>query len=789
MTRHKKFRLDARSCGEQPASGCRLVVAAVHALFLRDIPAGSDVYTWIPRWGHEMSMRDRVSAGAKQVEAAGAEAAADRLATSGESTAFVHPDSLRPTDIFAFDTLTVDLRTLLKTFVVVLLSLGVVDACLWLTDPFKLRSGWEHPWIDSKIAGARRIYREYGRIDAMVLGNSVGLTMDAGLWQEACGGKRVFYNAALAGGTPGFARLLFEKVYYPELKPKRLIYVATIAVLTGPTASPYFDTVMARRLTATSLKEKTLGTLEEYSYLFRSRRHLRRLITAGGIPVETHFLHDRLGSNYPAVQRITAADVARGIYAQRYSWQGQFVAQMDGEYGELMKLGEFCRTNGVEFVLVSQPVAPASTQYSKAPAKDMAAYKAALENYRKSGLRVIDIDDAGSVPDAWFADPMHPNRWGSYHFSDFVYRQVIRPWFPADAIVAALPQSFQLDVYRLVPSSETRCVVENRYLTHGNDLAAVLQIAAREPGLVINMGDAQIPPGDYTFDLYGADERTSPTAPHPPGHVLAYKIQGSDSSQREQEFEMSRDDVLRATLTRQELHLDTTSSVALAIKKLNGPECVLDSLFIRRKAAPGVDAMPPLANVFANARLPIPMLVSNGSFEFEDLRKTKLPAGWKPYSPDGKVHGEYKLSSEAEQGKRSLEVRLLPEAGRQFAAIGYDVPSSALKFVRGKNVMVRVWVKSASKGALGSIIMKTDRWSDVKMPPYATPGKWQELQVRGRVPETASAVGLLLGAASDTPVLYDDVRLQVEGETGIPIADDAGVLASGREKDPAGSRD
>jgi hypothetical protein len=662
-----------------------------------------------------------------------------------------------------FTTLRTDLRGLAKTLAIALAVLVAIDAAMWAWDPFGLRSGWEIPWVDTKIEGARRVQREQGSIDVMLLSTSLGLSIDVGLWSEALGGKHSFYNASMGGGQPDVSRMLFENVYYPEFKPRRLIYLASLPGISGEArVGPHFQTVMGRRLTAVTLKDKAFSQAERFSYLFRCRRQVRRLIVKGGIPVETRFRHDEFGSNYPVLQRQTPEkiDSTKGKLPEGTAFTSPFRALEDGQFGELLKLAEFCRAHGVEFVLASQPVAPCGSLFLKDPGKEYGDYYAALDACRAGGSRVVRLDEALQLGNQDFYDPAHANRFGGFRLTEQLYEEVVRPWFEKDALVRRLPEWVPVPLYHLVPGTDRFFYAQQRRAP--GEMAFPLQIVTQEAGAQVALG-ASLPPGAYLVDIYGTDEATTRTAPLPPGHELAIEVTRDGSPPREVAFEMSREDVVGVSLSRVQVALQGPSALAIKVLKLRGPECILDSLFIRRRCAPDLDGLPPIADILRRIPAPVPLLVSNGSFEYENPSEPGMPVCWKPYSPDGLRWGEFGLSSDAKDGKRSLKVALIPAPGRPGAAMAADIPPAVLRWVLGRTLTVRVWAKSETRRLFGGISVRKGDWTEHKLPPYTTQNRWQQLEVRAPVPPDASAVSVLLGAQSATPVLYDGLTFEVSG--------------------------
>jgi hypothetical protein len=671
--------------------------------------------------------------------------------------------------IFSFSTLEIDLRKVLPPLLVTLVLFFAVDRVLQVLDPVKLYGGWENPYVQMQVDGARRWKKKHGRIDVMLLGSSIGTHIDVGRWQEATGDKVVCYNAAMGGQHPEWARFIFENVYYPDIKPARIVYVLCPRDINGPAFikpeyrynAPLFKSVNARRFLASSLSERAVSSLESVSYLFRARRHMRRYIQQGSIPQDPIYPLYETGVNPPTVRHLKtegpATEVERKALVRNH--YASFLAPEDGELGELLKLAAFCKARQVEFVVVNQPVAPAVRGLYDNADRDYQAYLSALDKVRKAGFRVVDMAAAVPLKNRDFSDFDHPNRWGASRMVDYMYREIIRPWYSREALVPSLPDAVEIDFYDVVSRTDRFFYPQDRSrIPPSTVYASPLQMVTDRPSGRIALR-SPIPPGTYVLDLYGADERTTRTA-RVPGHRLAYEITPENGRPDEIPFEMSRQMVQGETLSRLEMQLKTASTLALVVEKLEGTECVLDSLFIRRKVLTSHDDEPLSASVkdFGTSD---PMLVRNASFEFGDPRLLGYPAEWLPYTGTAAPWGTVKLVPESHDGNLAVELTFDPSSKGWGCVLLQPLSLPALKQMLGHEVTFSVWAKCPNTQAVASIRMLGQEPKEIPFSGYSTPGQWQLLSVKSLVPDECKGITILVGGSSPEPTLFDDVAIEI----------------------------
>lgn len=667
--------------------------------------------------------------------------------------------------IFSSETLRLDPRKLLPTILLTAVFFALVDTALRFSDPLKTYGGWENPYVEFKIDRARKIRDRHGRIDVMLFSSSIGLQTEVSLWQEACGGDVICYNAAIGGSRPQWSRFLFENVYYPETKPSHVIYcVSPRDVNTcGTPAAAYrhmgvlWKSFKSRSYLAATLKDKFFIALEKASYLFRVRGHIRRYIQQGPIPQDTLVMTEEDGTNLPTVR---ALPEKMAVELGKKDTYRKFSMPEDGEIAELIAMNKFCRERGVEFVVVNQQVAPVTFELFDNKQTDYQKYLDGLKKVEAAGVRVVYMAEELKLTNRHFGDGEHLNRWGGHLVTDYIYRKIVRPWFPEKALVAKLPEWLEVPFASLLSQTDRHFFTQNRSKIPPTSLyAAPLEAVTYASGGKLPIR-AEFPPGDYVVHLYGADERTTRTE-GAPGHKLAWEVESKMGGTREIGFEMSRRIVQGAALTKMDVSLDVTSSLALAVKQMAGAECVLDSVFFREKIKRGATPERPLPDVVKGFAAPDPMLVRNHSFEFLDPRIKGYPVEWQPYTRERQPWGYVDLDRDAHTGEHAVRLRLEPKTKGWGCMIVQDVAGVTLDQLRGKRVTVSVWVKSERGRFDGKVDVVTSAARAVKFPEYQDRGKWQKLAVEVDVDPLVRWMSITLGALTAEPVLVDDVFITV----------------------------
>ncbi len=663
-------------------------------------------------------------------------------------------------------------RRSLVTLATAVVCFALLDTAVRWADPLRLYGGWENPFVQYKTDFARKMARERGRIDVMVMSSSVGLAVDVGKWQEACGDQVVCYSASMGGQRPAFARLMFENVYYPQTKPTHLIYLLTprdVNTFGAPGKgfrynAPLWESHNVRRLTATSAGERATLALESASYLYQARRHVRRWVQQGPIPQDEIVITRPNGINEPTVRRtgdrdLTPAEKREGTPVS------SFTMPDDGESLHLRELAAFCKSRGVEFVIVNQPFAPSGHSGFDNPKKDYATYLAGLDKLRAAGVRVVDAAAALDLRNSDFGDTDHPNRWGGYRIADYIFREIVRPWFPDKALVTELPGEAEVPLYRLLSADNGGFFLQERNrIGPGGPYAAPLQVATDRPGGRLAI-PCDIPPGRYLMELYGADERTTRTGKAVKGHTLALEIAavsgGDTSATRTVEFEMSRTNVQGAVLNALPLDLETTSRLALALKALAGPECALDTLFLRRVIRSRAERDTDARRFVRGYESPNPAIVRNGGFEYADLRRPGYPAEWEPYTRDREPWGTVRLVDGGRSGGKAVE--LTHREGKGWGCMIMQIlPQGQTELLRNRKVTSDVWVQTKTNSSVfASISVGSEQSDSVRHVPAETRDMWQRYKATISVPTTATTVIITIGSL-DRATIFDDISVRAD---------------------------
>lgn len=675
--------------------------------------------------------------------------------------------------LFRLDTLQLgNCRAGLITFASMLGMLVMADTTARMLLPSVDFDGWENPGIQQKVDGARRWASSQGRADVLLLSSSLGQQVDTGLWNEAAGGQVLAYNAAVNGMSPVIADKLFREVYYPRLKPSVLVYCVCPRDVNAMgqqgevvvNQDRFWRSPRGRQMLASAPGERLLSAVEDLSYTFRVRRHVRAYLQKGTIQDETAPLVQEAGSAIPNIGRLEPRlEPVSGKLLEHYrrtSAYRKFSMPEDGPARGLLELGQFCREMGVKFVLVNFPQPPQGADLYDDYRRDYGLYMEGLGKIAsKTGAAFLDAHADLKLPDEDFHDPSHVNRDGGARVAAYLYEQVLQKDFAGRAPDVRFSASSVSRLYQALESSNAGFFpVDFRKTAKRVQFESPVQVAATHAGGVLPLWE-NVPPGDYIVDLYGADERTTRTRGQQ-GHLLALETvpigEGVPQSIR---FELSRDEPERALVARIPLRLDSVGSIRVRLLELRGAACVLDSAFLSAppcqatQKVPGMEAVRP---VLAHN----PARPGNLSFEHMALEGSPEPLEWYVFrhGPEDRLE----FTSEARTGKRALRLQWKRRPGSWGCAMGYDLDSETLAAARGKSVEVTAWVRCTSNNIM--ISSDQDPRSDAKRETGITKesdGEWR--LVRGRLPvgEKAVRFTVVLGATGEEPVLFDDVEVAV----------------------------
>src|SRR5205823_4459476 len=132
-------------------------------------------------------------------------------------------------------------------------------------------------------------------------------------------------------------------------------------------------------------------------------------------------------------------------------------------------------------------------------------------------------------------------------------------------------------------------------------------------------------------------------------------------------FEMSRRLTQGAAITRIPFKLESTGTVTLGVEKLEGAECVLDSIFLIPRIEAKSPRPPDLSHLVTDSISTAPALVRNGNFEFQNLRRIGYPAEWAAYTGDREPWGQVSLVKGA--SAKECAVVLKHEAGKGWGCM------------------------------------------------------------------------------------------------------------------------
>ncbi|PKO20006.1 hypothetical protein CVU37_00600 [candidate division BRC1 bacterium HGW-BRC1-1] len=497
--------------------------------------------------------------------------------------------------------------------------------------------------------------------------------------------------------------------------------------------------------------------LNRTSYLYRISRHVRAYIQTGPIIEDEMIPTLAHGTNLPAVRTMPddmkADSTKKSIY-------DRFTMPKDGEFQELVDFAKFCKVKGVEFVLVNQQVAPSTYALFDNPDKDYQTYLNGLEDLKTAGVRVIDMAQDLKLTHYHFGDGEHVNRRGGFLIADYLFEKVVHPIFSEKMIVDHLPQWSEISSFSVLEADNPYFYTQDRSKVPPTALyASPLQAVTRDPGGTLTFFKT-LCPGNYVIDLYGADERTTRSSDSK-GHQLSWEVRSIDGKSETVPFEFSRNLVQGTALTQSTITIQTTSTMKIHVDRLDGSECVLDTMFVRERVSERLgDAE---TNYCHNEPYGAsePMFISNSSFEFPDLSKEGYPVQWYPYTRERAPWGTVELVSDAYTGKTAVQMKLDPATKGWGCLLVQDIPPILLDEIKGKTIEVSAWVKSREGRFFGKVDVMTSSTREVRFPSLSKSGEWQKLKVQIQVDDDVRRLPIHIGAITAKPVLVDDVELKI----------------------------
>lgn len=531
------------------------------------------------------------------------------------ATRHPHHETPRPDQLLEFKTLDINVRKVLVSAAVSLVFLCLLDTAVRIWHPVDLYSGWGTPDIEEKMGLIDARVARLGKVDALIMGSSVGRRIDVGQWQSAFGGKVAAINACFHAQRPEIDRLMFEKVLWEKTHPSLLILTLTPFDVNGfetttvmKRRGPIWQTGRVRRLTATTIPQRLQLLAERLSYVVAVREGLRRDLQKGRQDFIHYFLDEETAVEYPSVNR-TPDDPKSPFYAKTFSGLfSRFSVPDDGEVLEIRKLAAFCRQHGVRFVVASQPVAPACEGIYPNMQQVETTYTKALEKLKNDGIELLQMQNEISVSNADFGDPLHPNGRGAQKITSYLYEKVVRPMYAAGLEESVIPETLPEPV-EISPcagdgaSGGTRIDLDATNKAAEPYFGSDRQLSIEQPGATIPLGQS-FAPGTYHVDIYGADSPLNKavadkmtangyivygfdTAALPyPQHEFALTATPLSGTPISPHFTSSLVLIRRNQFTRCKMSLPTTSSLSLRVDKVGEGSAVIDTVFVRRQPEP-----------------------------------------------------------------------------------------------------------------------------------------------------------------------------------------------------------
>lgn len=521
--------------------------------------------------------------------------------------------------MFDFKTYYVRWGRLVPGLVFTLFFVMMVELAFRARDWFHDYDGWESPALQQKMQQAEKVFEENGRLDLVTLSTSIGRVWDVHQWEEATSGALVGYNFGYPDQRPERQYFLFKNHIWPRYKPKYVIYGLgagdTNSNIHGmdprrPRQGPFWTYRSINEMEAQTALEKAESWLEEHSYLFRSRRRARFELQYGKLPMLQR--DPTIGSG------ILAPTVRRQAFGpMELSWgrkpEGLPINDFhnywipdDGEIGELIKLGEFCRKQGVEFVVLEFPTSPYSYENFDDPEENYGRFLNALDFVESKGIRVLRMGQELKLDNTYYEDQAHMNRWGGQAVTNYVYERVIRQWFPEQALAETLPQPVEVEFAEVMTSEALTTAGlagegDEHPLTAAAEVRRVEPVGAEAqyeaPQQVVISQPMEVDlgqdwePGHYAVEIYAGDGTT--TSPEISGEAkLELAVRYQDGAAGEVFALKWINTRLGISYTQANVTLERAGRLKLRVTEVGQRPVILDVAFVRRRlSAPGPDGV------------------------------------------------------------------------------------------------------------------------------------------------------------------------------------------------------
>lgn len=522
--------------------------------------------------------------------------------------------------MFSFKTLYVRFSRLLPTLLVTLGVLLLVEIAFRANNWFYDYDGWESPALQKKMVGADKLFEERGRIDLVTLSTSIGRVWDVNQWEEATSGAITAYNFGYPDQRPERQNFLFQKHIYPRFKPGYVIYGVGAGDCNSnksgmhperPKSGAFWSYRNITALDANSVFEKAEVFFENRSALYKSRRRARFQLQYGELLMLPRQPTISNGVLAPTVRRqpfgpmeLSWALTPEGL---PYNDFHDYWIPDDGEIGELLKLHKFCEKHDVELVIVEFPTSPYSYTNFDNPEYDYWRFLNALDYLESKGATVLRMGQELNLDNTYYEDQAHMNRWGGQVVTDYIYRKVIREWFPDAALAEALPGPVEIALADVISTESTTAstmptgageetllgtAAEIRRAVPATDeaqYAADLQVFVSQPVDIELTGT--LAAESYAVEVYGGDGST--TTPERTGeavlHLVAVDEAGDEIRVLPLEWINTR---VGISYTMAHFTMDRPGRLLLRVAEIGPRPVILDSVFIRpRLSALGPDGI------------------------------------------------------------------------------------------------------------------------------------------------------------------------------------------------------
>jgi len=446
--------------------------------------------------------------------------------------------------------------------------------------------GWESPGLMKKMHDAEAQFAREGSMDLVTLSSSVGRALDLTQWQDAAGNSFTAYNFCYAEQRPERQNFLFQNIIYPRYKPGHVIYALSLIDCNSnvramdprkPRTGPFWQYRNIRSMAADSPTEKLLAWLSDYSLLFRARQRFRFSLQTGpiwmieaeptigdGIPLPT--IRQQAFGPMPLSWALTPA-------GQQYNTYRDYWIPDDGEIGEVIKLGKFCREHGVKFTVVEMPSSPYGHSNWGDQENGYWKFTNALNYVASKGIPVHPLARDVSFDNTMFEDQEHLNRWGGQLATNYIYEKVIRQWYP-QARPEQLHEATQYELAALQGDEPTTSVTAIAALPATPDAEYAARRQLQVAGDAIVTVAPELRPGSYTLELYAGDGTT--TTPELTG-AAKMTLMGA-GVKLPLRWENTR---VGISYTRAEINVTTTGPLQLQIRNSGTQPVILDSSFVR----------------------------------------------------------------------------------------------------------------------------------------------------------------------------------------------------------------